>query len=237
MQGVNTLKHGYIWRVGDGEKINIWRDAWIPNSPSRMIIAPRGNQLLSKVSDLIDSATGHWDVPLVEQTFWPIDVERVLALPLPTHDMSDFVAWSLNKHGIFTVKSAYHALWYFQHGRKLQRTDGLGATSANPTWEKVWKLNCPAKVKKFLWRTLHGTLPCNVVLANRHIPVRPTCPACKQGAEDVFHVLFRCHKAREVWRQLGLEDVIRHACGVDRAGEEILSYLNCHALNSKAAMF
>lgn len=89
------------------------------------------------------------------------------------------------------MKSAYHALWYFQHGRKLQRTDGLGATSANPTWEKVWKLNCPAKVKNFLWRTLHGTLPCNVVLANRHIPVRPTCPACKQGAEDVFHVLFR----------------------------------------------
>jgi hypothetical protein len=59
MQGVNTLKHGYIWRVGDGEKINIWRDAWIPNSPSRMIITPRGNQLLSKVSDLIDPATGH----------------------------------------------------------------------------------------------------------------------------------------------------------------------------------
>ena len=92
MQGVNTLKHGYIWRVGDGEKINIWMDAWIPNAPSRMIITPRGNQLLSKVSDLIDPATGHWDVPLVEQTFWPIDVERVLALPLPTHDMSDFVA-------------------------------------------------------------------------------------------------------------------------------------------------
>ena len=57
-----------------------------------MIITPRGNQLLSKVSDLIDPATGQWDVPLVEQTFWPIDVERVLALPLPTHDMSDFVA-------------------------------------------------------------------------------------------------------------------------------------------------
>lgn len=31
MEGVNYVKHGYIWRVRNGHNINIWEDAWIPN--------------------------------------------------------------------------------------------------------------------------------------------------------------------------------------------------------------
>ena len=32
----------------------------------------------------------------------------------------------------------------------------------NPIWSRIWELSCPAKVKIFAWRTLHGTLPCMV---------------------------------------------------------------------------
>jgi hypothetical protein len=38
--GIQTLKKGCIWRVGDGVDINIWDDAWIPDSPSRMVVTP-----------------------------------------------------------------------------------------------------------------------------------------------------------------------------------------------------
>jgi hypothetical protein len=30
MHGLNLLKKGVIWRVGDGKQIRIWRDPWIP---------------------------------------------------------------------------------------------------------------------------------------------------------------------------------------------------------------
>ena len=40
MAGTNTLKHGYIWRVGNGHNINIWEHAWIPNYGTRKIVTP-----------------------------------------------------------------------------------------------------------------------------------------------------------------------------------------------------
>jgi hypothetical protein len=32
--GLSILKKGIIWRVGDGSKIQIWRDPWVPRPPS-----------------------------------------------------------------------------------------------------------------------------------------------------------------------------------------------------------
>lgn len=36
--GIQTFKKGCIWRVGDGAKINIWDDCWIPSSFSRKVV-------------------------------------------------------------------------------------------------------------------------------------------------------------------------------------------------------
>ena len=72
---------------------------------------------------------------------------------------------------------------------------------------------------------MHGTLPCRVTLANRHLKVSPQCPYCSRGPEDTKHLLFQCQKAKEVWKLLGLDEVIKRACEIDYAGEAILEYL------------
>jgi hypothetical protein len=84
---------------------------------------------------------------------------------------------------------------------------------------------CPSKVKKFLWRTLRGTLPCRVILANCHIKVTPQCLTCGRGAEDVRHLLFQCQKVKVVWKILGVDELIQRARTTDRAGEAILGFL------------
>ena len=38
-----------LWRVCTGSKVNIWNDSWIPSSPNRMVISPRGIFMMSKV--------------------------------------------------------------------------------------------------------------------------------------------------------------------------------------------
>ena len=38
-------------------------------------------------------------------------------------------------------------------------------------------------------------------------------------------MLFLCTKAKEVWKRLGIDEIIDRACEVDRAGEAILEYL------------
>ena len=76
--GIQTFKRGHIWRVGDGESINIWEDCWIPGSRNRRVMTPRANIVLTHVSELIDVELRTWDEELVRDIFWAIDAERIL---------------------------------------------------------------------------------------------------------------------------------------------------------------
>ena len=42
LAGLDCFKRGYIWRVGDGTQINIWRDNWIPGSRNTKVLTLRG---------------------------------------------------------------------------------------------------------------------------------------------------------------------------------------------------
>ena len=145
---------GYIWRVGNGHNINIWKDAWIPNCATRKIVTPRRGQLLSKVGDLIDPTSNNWDEDLIRQTMWPIDAQRILSIPLSQHDM---------KSGIFLVWSAYSVEWNYKYGSKLKYSNGMGRITPNPIWCQIWKLSCPAKDFLFhmAYITWHSSIPGN----------------------------------------------------------------------------
>ena len=71
---LELIKEGYIWRIGDGTGVNIWSDPWIPRAWSRRVITPKGQNLITQVSELICPITGAWDEQLVKDTFWPDDV-------------------------------------------------------------------------------------------------------------------------------------------------------------------
>ena len=146
MLGLQTLKRGHIWMIGDGIRINVWDDEWIPNSPTRKVIRDRGGNLLSKVSDFIDPVTGSWDEELVSQTFWQVDVTQILVIPLPEFDMSDFVAWNLCKNRRFSVRSAYFAEWHNQYGHKISGENLVGPSQNSPIWGTIWSLSCPTKI-------------------------------------------------------------------------------------------
>ena len=82
LTGLELIKKGYIWRIGDGTNVNIWSDPWIPRTWSRQIITPRGHSLLTSVNELINPLMGVWDKDLVKETFWPDDASHILKIPL-----------------------------------------------------------------------------------------------------------------------------------------------------------
>ena len=69
LKGVELMKDGIIWRVGDGSSINIWTDPWLNRDDARQPITPRRLCLLQKVQELIDPYTMQWDEELVKQLF------------------------------------------------------------------------------------------------------------------------------------------------------------------------
>ena len=167
--GIQSFKRGHVWRVGDGSNINVWGDPWVPSSPNRRIATRRGNIVYTRVSEFIDPETNSWDEELIREIFWPVDIQRILNIPLAVGMMDDFVSWHLTRTGVFSVRSCYHAEWDHQHGEKLRRTGSYGTSSTLPVWKNIWSLKVPAKIKIHAWRCLLGAIPCNGVLANRHM--------------------------------------------------------------------
>jgi hypothetical protein len=92
LAGIKTFKRGYIWRVGNGENINIFTDPWIPSSPDRKILTPRGYGTFTKVAELICPNTGTWDEERLQDIFYPVDINRILEIPLNNQGFDDFIA-------------------------------------------------------------------------------------------------------------------------------------------------
>jgi hypothetical protein len=148
--GIATFKRGHIWRVGTGDKINIYTDPWIASSWNRMVISPCGNAVYSKVSDLISPITGAWDVKLLETLFLPVDVQRILEIPLNNQGFDDFIAWHYNKNGKYSVRSGYHLQWKHAFGSRAGQLALPGSSATNPVSKVLWQLKIPSTCKIFV---------------------------------------------------------------------------------------
>lgn len=144
----NTCLH---WLVGNGENINLWTDAWIPNSPPlRSLISGPLTQYEAdrKVSSIIEN--GLWSLNSLPFNLHPhltSLIQRIHLSRIP--NLQDKPFWSLSKDGCFSTSSAYQSIKQ-QHRRDVQNPK-------NSQW--IWKLSCPNKIKYFLWICQNGKLP------------------------------------------------------------------------------
>jgi hypothetical protein len=92
MHGLELLKQGAIWRIGDGSQVKIWRDNWLPRQDTLKITGRRTRSRRKWVSELIDPITRSWNTTLVREIFFPHDAETVLKIKLPTRQTEDFVS-------------------------------------------------------------------------------------------------------------------------------------------------
>lgn len=69
-----------IWRVGNGNSLDIWSDPWIQLGVTSRPATPGGPSLLTKVANLINLVTSKWDEELVKDTFWQRDANIILSM-------------------------------------------------------------------------------------------------------------------------------------------------------------
>jgi hypothetical protein len=66
--GLELLKKGLIWRIGNGRSVRIWRDSWIPKDSYCKTLTPQRNRRIRKVSNLVDD-NGIWKTELIRNIF------------------------------------------------------------------------------------------------------------------------------------------------------------------------
>jgi hypothetical protein len=208
LKGIQVLKNGIIWRVGDGQNINIWTDPWLPRDSSRKVKSRRGIQLLTKVAELIDPVSHTWDVQLIQQTFNEEDARTITSIPIQ-EGVEDLIAWHFDKKGNFSVKSAYQVVLNSQSREADSESTSTAHTpegNIKLPWKKLWALPLPGKLIHFLWRLANNSLPLRMKLKRRGIDLDTRCPMCYRLDEDGGHCFFKCKAVKAFWRATGLED-------------------------------
>jgi ribonuclease HI len=194
LAGREVLKLGLIKRIGNGETTKIWEDRWISNHFGGKPLTLPDAQQANLVSDLL-TASGQWNVELVRQIFYPVDAEAIIKIPL-RNSVEDFLAWEPEKHGQYSVKTAYRLLFT---GRQQQATETQAGSSGDDSWRLLWKVEVPPKVRVFWWRVLHEFLPAKQILHKGHIERIPRCDTCGAPEETIRHVLLECTVAKLFW--------------------------------------
>ncbi|XP_048613591.1 uncharacterized protein LOC125587367 [Brassica napus] len=196
--GKELLDKGLKWMIGNGEDTLVWVSPWLDDG-IRMKSPLMKNIFVDldlKVSALIEQHSGAWNLLLLNQLFYPQDVELILKMKI-TQDSKDFKVWKFNVSGAYTTKSGY---WLAANLAKSEvRSQAALLPSLNPLKKIIWDLCIPPKLRIFLWKILSAALPVANGLMSRGILVDDRCQFCGHVGESEVHLFFTCPLARLIW--------------------------------------
>jgi hypothetical protein len=105
---------------------------------------------------------GVWNDEILEHYFIPMDVEVIKMIPISTVLVDEFWAWQFEKTRVFSICSYYRALI---HSKKVRedwlegRQSSSSSTAEQKSWCKIVEVKFPSKVRIFLWRLSHESIP------------------------------------------------------------------------------
>ncbi|KAH9688162.1 reverse transcriptase domain-containing protein [Citrus sinensis] len=200
MWGRQVIKKGMRWRIGNGKKIAILSDNWLPRPETFRLIFPPLLPVSSVVADLI-KANNQWDEIKLRQHFLDVDTAEIIKIPLLAEKAEDEVLWHYDKRGNYSVKNGY------QLALRSKFPDSTSCTEASHKyWSALWTLELPEKLKIFMWRASNNLLPSAENLWKRKVVEEPTCKRCKLSVETISHALLECKAARKIWLQSPFSD-------------------------------
>ena len=104
-----VIKMGSRWVIGNGRRVHIWNDKWIPMANMYKVISPKVqiSRRGEMVSCLLDEESKGWNVDLIRTKFLPHEAEVILGIPISSVAPEDSQVWAKTPNGTFTVNSAY----------------------------------------------------------------------------------------------------------------------------------
>ena len=143
----NLVKKRARWKVGDGQSIRIFQDAWLPFDSGKVSSLQSDFGSDANVAMLINLVTGWWNTHLIDHHFYPSDAKLIKSLPLCSIPQSDMLIWPKEKTRTYSVKLGYKLLCECQNEELNQPR--ISDIERN-FWSSIWKIKVPGKIKHFI---------------------------------------------------------------------------------------
>lgn len=197
--GRDVLLKGARWRVGSGDSISVWNDAWLLLTDHPRIQSEAVTDFEHmKVSKLIHPVSMQWDINLLNGLFSPQEVHLITSIPLGRIPTEDKYIWPYTSSGQYTVKSGSS----FLVKDSASILPDTHATPDNGSWKLIRGLPIPNKVRNFLWRSCQDAIPVKKNLWWRQILFEDICDHSKQSSETVIHALWDCAALSGIWNSI-----------------------------------
>uniref|UniRef100_A0A803NHT6 Reverse transcriptase domain-containing protein n=1 Tax=Cannabis sativa TaxID=3483 RepID=A0A803NHT6_CANSA len=190
--GRELLLKGLRYKVGNGYHIRCGLDKWIPGHTEFTPIHYTGQPTMTVSSLITDSR--EWNIELLNEHFGPLDVERILSIPLSFFPTNDRLVWHHTTSGIYNVK-----LGFYLSATLDERDQSTPSDLHSSWWKTFWHLSLPSKIKIFAWKVMHNAISTAAALHKRKVIDSATCSMCNCIWESIGHTLFSCKHAKSVW--------------------------------------
>ncbi|KAG8480190.1 hypothetical protein CXB51_024907 [Gossypium anomalum] len=173
------LKEGIGWRIGNGQSVNIWNDAWLPGVENGRVQCQQINIRYSMVSDLIDRDAVTWKHEEIRSLFGEEQMQRIVAIPLANIGLQDALVWRGDNTGIYTAKKGYK--W-----RNIIETPNIHQNSLTKFYKRFWDIKVPSKIRMHLWRVAKKYMPFLFNLKIHRLVNNTLCPVCQRNPFIIF---------------------------------------------------
>ena len=142
------VQSSLLWRVGNGTKINIYNDRWLPGGASAYVVSPKIEEASNYVvANLLEPGGGGWNDQRVDGIFLPFEAQRIKSIPLCVMDQEDCILWPRCRLSSYSVKTGYQPLCENELNSLPSSSNSVVVTSF---WKGICRLKVPNKVKVFL---------------------------------------------------------------------------------------
>ncbi|KAL4625859.1 hypothetical protein ACB092_05G055500 [Castanea dentata] len=109
---------GTKWRIGNGLRTKIFKDAWLLGSGFGRVLSSMS--VLSEnviVNQLIHNESGWWNSTLIDEIFLPHEALKIKSIPICV------LIWQFTKNGLYSVKSRHNLLYEAQKSEEASSSD------------------------------------------------------------------------------------------------------------------
>nr|POE71030.1 hypothetical protein CFP56_53816 [Quercus suber] len=125
-----------LW-LAEAESLQSGDQGWLTETIPGLIVSPRPEENLHKVSELFLPNSRQWNLELIDDVFYPWEADAIKGIYISEDSSEDNLIWPLTPNGEYSVRSAYQLLSSTTMNSTASSSSSEGFKGV---WKGIWKI-------------------------------------------------------------------------------------------------